>query len=210
MSELVRGVQLRSALPDDAPERLIELGRIAAAHGVAGWVKVQPYAGASTVLLRVKKWWLHAEPGGAFDAEPVTVQAARLQGHSVIAQLHNVTDRDQAEALRGRGVAVPRSAFPAPEADEFYWVDLLGCLLYGHAADTASPVLLGRVADVSDNGAHAVLNVTRLLADDQTGLVVMHDSKGRPLQVLVPFVAAHVHNVDLVARRIDSNWPVDF
>jgi len=189
---------------------LIELGRVTAAHGLQGWVKVQPYSqlnpqpnpAQSTVLLSVRQWWL--------DGTPIAVKTVRLQGSTVIAQLQGVHDRDQAEALRGRVVCVPRSAFPAPDADEYYWVDLIGCLLYGAAADTDAPVLLGRVADVSDNGAHAVLKVARLTPDEHGNLASVHDAKGRAVELLVPFVAAHVESVDLAARRIDSNWPADF
>jgi len=185
---------------------LIELGRITAAHGLQGWVKVQPYSqphpAQNTVLLHVKQWLL--------DDTPTTVKTARLQGNTVIAQLQDVHDRDQAEALRGRVIRVPRSAFPAPDADEYYWVDLLGCLLYGTAEHANSPVLLGRVTDISDNGAHAVLKVARLTPDEDGDLASVHDAKGRPLELLVPFVAAHVHHVDLAARRIDTNWPADF
>jgi len=183
---------------------LIELGRVIAAHGLQGWVKVQPYSrlnprpnpqpnpAQSTVLLSVRQWWL--------DGTPIAVKTVRLQGSTVIAQLQGVHDRDQAEALRGRVVCVPRSAFPAPDADEYYWIDLIGCLLYGTAADTDAPVLLGRVADVS----------ARLTPDEHGNLASAHDAKGRAVELLVPFVAAHVESVDLAARRIDSNWPADF
>jgi len=173
---------LAQSLPDDTPERLIGLGRIIAAHGVKGCVKVEPYAGQRTVLLGVKEWWLGPEQGPSCSlARPVAVQSARHQGNSLVAQLQGITDRNQAEALRGRTVAVPRSAFPAPEADEYYWVDLIGCLLYGRAADADDPVLLGQVNHVSDNGAHALLGVTRLKND-----VPVLDAKGRPIELLVP------------------------
>jgi len=182
--------------PDDLSDALVELGRVVAAHGLKGWVKVQPYSTQATVLLSAKTWWL---------AQPVAVLAARWQGNAVVAQLQGVADRDQAEALRGQVVRAPRSAFPAPEIDEYYWVDLVGCLLYGETAESTS-ALLGRVSAVSDNGAHALLTVVRLSPTLESVL----DAKGRAREVLVPFVAAHVQRVDLAARRIDSNWPVDF
>jgi len=197
----------------DTSERLIELGRIVAAHGLQGWVKVLPHSAHATVLRQVGQWQLQSGQGGV---RPVTVQATRLQGHAVVAQLQGVSDRDQAEALRGLTVCVPRSAFPAPDADEYYWVDLVGCLLYGKAdgvadpAGTNTPALLGEVIEVNDNGAHAVLTVARLRIADDATQVPVHDAKGRPVMVLVPFVAAHVHGVDVAARRIDTDWPVDF
>lgn len=51
--------QTREA-PSGPPEDLIEVARIVGAHGVRGWVKLQPFSGDSTVLDSVKTWWLSA------------------------------------------------------------------------------------------------------------------------------------------------------
>ena len=124
-----------------------------------------------------------------------------------MAQLQGITDRDQAEALRGHSVQAPRGSFPAPEEDEYYWVDLIGCALYSSA--NGEPALIGVVGEVLDNGAHAVLKVSlqKVGADGPEPIL---DAKGRPAEMLVPFVRAHIHAVDLAARRIDSDWPAEF
>lgn len=187
------------------PADLVELGRIAGAYGVQGWVKVEPYTAQSQVLLRVREWWLRRDTPANAQTSAIKVVKSRTQGSTIVAQLTGIDDRDQAGALRGARVWVPRAAFPAADADEYYWVDLIGCLLYGHQDD--HPALLGRVSDVSDNGAHAVLHVTRLTDEPEPRPLL--DPKGREQETLVPFVSAHVHAVDLAARRIDSDWPVD-
>ncbi|EHK64845.1 16S rRNA-processing protein RimM [Achromobacter arsenitoxydans SY8] len=124
-----------------------------------------------------------------------------------MAQLQGIADRDQAEALRGFSVQAPRGSFPAPEEDEYYWVDLIGCALYTSA--NGEPALIGVVGEVLDNGAHAVLKVLLQKAGAE-GPESILDAKGRPAEMLVPFVRAHIHAVDLAARRIDSDWPVEF
>ncbi|KDC12673.1 hypothetical protein AZ19_3260, partial [Bordetella bronchiseptica E012] len=102
-----------------------------------------------------------------------------------------------------------RSAFPAPADDEYYWVDLIGCALYSDADGESR--LLGVVDEVFDNGAHAVLKVLRQqIQPGQSEPVPLVDAKGRPLEELVPFVGAHIRHVDLAARRIDSDWPLDY
>lgn len=137
------------------------------------------------------------------------VLQARVHGGAVVAQLAGIDDRDQAEALRGCFVQAARSAFPAPADDEYYWVDLIGCALYSDA--DGEPRLLGVVDEVFDNGAHAVLKVLRQqIQPGQPGPVPLLDPKGRPLEELVPFVRAHIRHVDLAARRIDSDWPLDY
>jgi len=126
-----------------------------------------------------------------------------------VAQLQGVDDRDQAEAMRGCVVMAARSAFPAAAEGEYYWVDLIGCDLYT-TDQGAEPELLGPVVEVLDNGAHAILRVQRKAADASGALQPVLDAKGRALELLVPFVQAHIQNVDLVARRIDSDWPADY
>ena len=167
---------------------------------------------------------------GVSDTSPIPhgvvydVLQVRPQGSSIVAELKGLSDRDDAEALRGQIVSVSRSDFPPASADEYYWVDLIGCQVFGVSAENASqdsdasinatpddePVLLGLVHEVGDNGAHAILRVRRqrLLPDGSTQDVL--DAKGRPQELLIPFVAAHVSNVDLQARRIDTDWPDAF
>jgi 16S rRNA processing protein RimM len=202
--------------PDDAvPDDLVEVGRVAMAHGVRGWLKIQPYSPQAEALLNAPVWWLKApdsvlEPGALSRLRGMTVQACRRQGGQfLVAQLAGVGDRDAAESLRAFTLWVPRAAFPAAEDDEYYWVDLIGCDFYGQA-ESGVPVLLGRVGQVLDNGAHAVLQVDCGFRDDAGVFQVRQDARGRPVQALVPFVAAHVHRVDLPNRRIDSDWPADF
>ncbi len=203
---------------------LVVLARVSDAHGIRGWLKLHPYAQDGEALLSAKTWWLAPPapviPGQAPDAarpgqdrpgaarpdaaRPHQVLTCRWHGAHLIAHLDGMTDRSQAEALRGSLVLLPRAHFPEPDEDEYYWVDLVGCRLYGRQGDEA--VLLGVVDEVLDNGAHAVLKVQRRDADGQ----VLLDSRGRAQETLVPFVKAHVHAVDLAGRRIDSDWPAEF
>ncbi len=43
------------------PDDLIELGRVLGAHGIKGWVKIQPFSSDSSALASATKWWL-ADP----------------------------------------------------------------------------------------------------------------------------------------------------
>ncbi|MDH1179890.1 ribosome maturation factor RimM [Achromobacter mucicolens] len=202
-----------AATSNAAPTDLVELGRITAAYGVKGWVKVQPHSANAEVLLSASQWWLTRPvpelARGAVASAPVAfkILQARSQGATVVAQLQGITDRDQAEALRGHSVQAPRGSFPAPEEDEYYWVDLIGCALYSSAS--GEPTRIGVVSEVLDNGAHAVLKVLLQKGEGENPEPVL-DAKGRPAEMLVPFVRAHIHAVDLAARHIDSDWPADF
>src|SRR5690606_4374435 len=148
------------------------------------------------------------QAGEPLPAMPISVLSSRPHGATVVAQLQGYTVREEVEALRAHTVSVSRAQFPAAEDDEYYWIDLIGCRLMGEL--NGEPTLIGEVLDVTDNGAHAVLKVGRASLDSQGNLVFARDKNGRVVDILVPFVEAHIQHVDLNARRIDSDWPADF
>ena len=183
------------------------------AYGVRGWVKIQPHSADAPTLLAADVWWLKApvppgKTGALSSPRAARVLASRPQGATVVAQLDSVPDRDCAETMKGHTVWVSREAFPAAEDDEYYWVDLIGCLLFGE--HEGQPALIGQVVEVIDNGAHGILRVARATQDGAGELTFVQSDKGRVEEVLVPFVRAHVHTVDLANKRLDSNWPVEF
>jgi 16S rRNA processing protein RimM len=172
------GLIENAGLPADA----VEVGRIAGAWGVKGWFKVQPYAGDPQALFSSKRWHLQ-EP-----AALLRITQSRAHGGFVVASAQEVPDRNAAQALKGARVFVARSSFPTAGADEYYWVDLIGCAVVNREGTA-----LGTVADLLDTGAHSVLRVVH--GDDER---------------LIPFVAAHVDGVDLPARRITVDWQADY
>ncbi|MEO6986372.1 MAG: ribosome maturation factor RimM [Paralcaligenes sp.] len=197
-----------------APEDLIELGRIVSAYGIKGWVKIAPHSTQAEVLLAANGWWLKApapvlgSAGVSSSARAAKVLDCRMQGTTVVAQLDLAPDRNGAEALKGYTVWVSRGLFPSSADDEYYWVDLIGCRLFGQ--DQGQSALIGKVLEVADNGAHALLRVERGVLDEHGSLVPLLGANGRAQEVLVPFVRAHIQAVDIVGKRIESNWPVDF
>jgi 16S rRNA processing protein RimM len=218
---------MRTAPAPAAPADLVELGRVVSAYGVRGWVKIQPYSTQGNVLLGADSWWLKApaavHSAGALPCpRQAKVVQCRAHGSTIVARLDTLTDRTGAEAAKGSVVCMPRAAFPPCDPDEYYWVDLIGCQLWGER--DGRPALIGRVADVIDNGAHALLRVVRADATDgvagqgdataatavATDAVAKKNMRKRADTVLVPFVGAHVHTVDLANKRLDSNWPADF
>ena len=196
------------AIDPAAPADLVEVGRVAEAYGVRGGIKIQPYSAQPDALLAARTWWL-SKPGKP-GPQRVEVASAKRHGAGVAATWTGVADRDQALAWKGWTVLVPRSVFPKPAEGEFYWVDLIGCELFGVDAQ-GGQVALGSVSDVSDNGAQAILHVARVVpvAADQPRQPML-DAKGGQVETLVPFVDAYIRGVDLDARRIESDWPADF
>jgi 16S rRNA processing protein RimM len=176
------------------PQDAVEVGRVLDAWGVKGWIKVQAFSADPQALFLTKRWYLQPPeqpraPGAAPLPTLLKVTQAREHGDAIVAAVQEVTDRNGAEALRGARVFVSRSSFPTAQADEYYWVDLIGLDVVNREG-----LQLGRVADLLDTGAHSVL---RIEADGG-------------VERMVPFVAAYVDQVDLPGRRITVDWSTDW
>jgi 16S rRNA processing protein RimM len=98
--------------------RFVEVGRLGAAHGVRGWLRVQSFTDPPERLFEWKRWLL----GG----REVRLIEARQQGNGWIAQLEGIADRDAASRLTGQMVSVERTELPPVKESEHYRDDLLG------------------------------------------------------------------------------------
>jgi 16S rRNA processing protein RimM len=178
-------------LPADA----IEVGRIADAWGIKGWFKILPYSASPEALFSSKRWYLQpAEKGPkVFDGTVLLrIKEAREHSDTVVASSHEVPDRTAAESLRGARIFVSRASFPTPDADEYYWVDLLGLDVVNREG-----LPLGQVKDLMATGP-------------QTVLVLSFEQDGKPQERMIPFVSAYIDQVDLAARRITVDWQPDY
>lgn len=178
------------------PEDALEVGRIGEAWGLKGGFRVFAYAEPPLALLAASRWHLRPadepRPAAAPSIPPLLeIVSVRARGDGYVASSPSVTDRTAAEALRGARIFVARSEFPVPDADEFYWVDLIGMAVVNRAE-----VVLGSVVGLLDNGAHSVLRVQRL--------------GEAAAELLIPFVSVYVDQVDLPARRIEVDWELDY
>jgi len=197
------------------PDDLIELGRVLGAHGIKGWLKIQPFSSDSSALASATKWWL-ADPQSPLaptDSHfstfvPAPVVWAKSHGNFFLASLKNTTDRNAAEALKGQRIFVSRADFPKPVKDEYYWVDLIGCRVT--TSESGEPVPLGVVESILENPAHSILSVRQQAVREDGVWCDRLDAKGKPVITLIPFVAAHVQSVDLAERVIATDWPRDF
>ncbi len=159
------------------------MGRIAAPFGIKGWVKVQTFSDDPGALLEFDSWRI----GRGEQQRDYAVSDSQDHSNTLVAKLEGVNDRDQAFALRGLEVSVPREALQAPAEGEFYWADLIGLV-----AVNRQGIELGRVDSLMETGAHDVLVI-----------------KGNK-EHLIPFIAAFVGTVDIAAGKIGVDWGEDY
>jgi 16S rRNA processing protein RimM len=162
------------------------VGRIGRPHGVRGEVTVQ---------VRTDDPELRFAPGATLQTEPASagpLVVEDLHAHSgrLLLTFVGVRDRTAAEALRGALLVVDVDPEDSPEdPEEFFDHQLVGL-----AAVTVDGTVVGEVQEVLHLPGQHVLAIRRA-GGDEAG------------EVLVPFVAAMVPEVDLAGRRVVLNPP---
>ena len=155
------------------------LGAIAGPHGVRGAFKIKTFTADEAAIGDYGP--LETEDG----ARRMAVRVVRvLKPGLVLATAPEITSPEAARALSGVKLFVDRSALPAiDDEDEFYIEDLVGL-----SAVFPDGAPAGRVKAVHDFGAGDILEVDRI--------------PGRNKSALLPFTRALVPTIDLAGGRI--------
>lgn len=159
----------------------VQIGQIAAPHGIRGAVRVEPTTDFPDRLRSLRRVWLDEVLGDPWECAEWTVA-----GRSVILKLQAVATREQALALKGRRIVLPVDELPPLGEDVFYWHQLLGLRVRDPAGREVGTVVHVR----RHGGAHDFLEVEK--ADGGSFWVPMV----RPLVERVDLAAGVVH-VDL-------------
>jgi 16S rRNA processing protein RimM len=137
-------------------------------------------AGDRTALAALAAWWL--------DGAEWRVEQTKMHSAWLLAKLAGIETREQALALKGKAIAVPRAALPEPADGIYYWADLVGLEVVN-----LQGLVLGVVKGMVSSGAQDVMELT-----------------GAQRSRLLPWVPAIVKRVDLEARRIEVDWGADW
>jgi len=163
---------------------LIPMGRLGAARGLKGWLRVKSFADPPAQLQNYPNWNLLVNG----QCREMTLQRFRITPRGLECLLEGIDTRDAAEALRGAEIRVNRANLPPAGKDEWYWADLEGLEVRNLKGEP-----LGRVSGLMATGANDVLIV-----------------EGRRRR-LIPFVpGSRVREVNLQERRLIVDWdPAD-
>lgn len=166
-------------MSESAP--LVTLGNISGVHGLKGWVKVFSHTDPREAILDYQPWLLGE------DSKKVRIERGQAHGKTIIASLPGVATPEQARALVGQAIRVPRGALPDSSDGRWYWTDLLGLTVINTEGQR-----LGTVEKMLETGANDVMVL------------------GGERERLVPFVTGQVvRNVDLDNREIHVDWHPD-
>ena len=162
---------------------LITVGHILGAHGVRGQVKVYSLTEPRENIVDFSPWII--DQGASRSQLEVT---GKRQGKNVLAELHGISTRDQAEALTGAMILIRRHQLPQLEEGEFYWSQITGLQVIN-----LQGLELGRVDHLIETGANDVL--------------VVQGERER----LIPYVMDDVvKSIDLEQQKIVVDWQEDY
>jgi 16S rRNA processing protein RimM len=163
--------------------KLILVGRVAGAFGVKGEVRLSAYTAEPKTLLGFKALLRQ-------DGSPgVTLLSGRVQKGDLIVRMREVSTKEEADAMRGLLLHVPREALPEPDEEEFYLTDLIGL-----AVATPQGETLGKVKAVQDFGAGDILEI-----DPARGGASWY----------LPFTRECVPEVDIAGGKITAVRPAE-
>lgn len=157
------------------------MGVILAPHGLRGDVHVKSFADVPADIAAYGP--LVSKDGQRqFDLSIVRETQKRLTVH-----IKGVDDRNQAEALKGTELYIPRDRLPEPGDNTFYHTDLIGL-----EAITQDGDVVGIVSAVENYGASDVLEIKTPNSKDV---------------IMIPFTDAFVPEVSLEAGTVTVVLP---
>ena len=128
--------------------RLILVGQIGGGFGVRGEVRVTAFT-ADPLALTAYGPLLRADGSVA-----LTLISTRPDKNGVVGRAKEIATKEEADALRGLKLHVPRDRFPEPDEDEFYLADLIGVQARG-----TDGAVMGQVKSVQNFGADDMLEI---------------------------------------------------
>lgn len=162
-------------------DAMICVGAISGAFGVQGEVRIKSFCAEPEAIADYAP--LSTEDG----AREFTIKITRSVKGGFAARLSSVSNREDAEALKGTRLYAPRDRLPGLPDDEFYHADLIGL----QVVDTGGAVL-GTIRSVQDHGAGDILEIT---------------GPGLKNPAMLPFTRDAVPAVDLSAGRVIVDPP---
>jgi len=162
----------------------ISVGKISGIFGIKGWVKVFSFTDPRENILTYSPWLLKKDD----RTKTLNVIDGQLQGKTIVAQLADIDDRDQAANLMGWDIFISRDQLPKAAKGEYYWSELIGLNV-----ETIDGIQLGVVDSLLETGANDV--------------VIVRGERER----VIPFLQGQtIIDVELDTGKLIVDWDPEF
>ncbi len=177
--------------PAQQPAHPLVLGKLGAAYGIRGWLKVFSSTEEASSIFDYQPWVIQY----AGKWQQIELESWRHHNQDMIIKISGIDDRDAATLLTHCEIVVDSTQLPDLAEGDFYWKDLMGCRvinLQGYE--------MGKVIDLMETGSNDVLVVKANLKD-------AFGARER----LIPFLNEQViRKVDLTSSIIEVDWDPGF
>jgi len=174
---------LSNSAPSISNNKRLLVGKINGLFGIQGWVKVFSHTNPRKNILSYQPW--HIEVNGQWQT--LDIIKGREQGKTLVAQIKDVHDMDQARTFIGIDIYINKSQLPKLNKGEYYWEDLIGLNVINQ-----EKIVLGKVSSLVDTGSNSVL--------------VVNGKK----EHWVPYIEPFLISVDIDKQQIVVDWDDNF
>ncbi len=160
------------------------IGRLGKAKGLRGEIKVIPLTDDPKRFNQLKACFLENEKGDLLFEK--NIASCHIVNQEVSLRFADITDRNQAEDLRGLYISVKREDAISLKENSFFIADLIGCSVYDQEKG-----LLGKISHIQS--AYS------------SDIIIVHMDGKKDL--LYPNLKSIVQNIDLENQRVDIILP---
>ncbi len=165
-------------LSPSVPDGRIVIGRVGAAHGIHGDLRIIPLTDFPERFSALREVMV--------GDELLHVAHVKPQGKNFLMRFREYTVREEAQRLTGRLLTVAREEAAPLDEGEYYVFDIIGLTVY----------------DEEDNELGSVENVLRTGSND---VYAVRSEDGREL--LIPALRAVVQSIDVPSGRMTVRLP---
>jgi 16S rRNA processing protein RimM len=163
------------------PDGIVALGEIVTTHGIAGWLKLNPYNFDSPLLSSLSNVIL-VKNGTRTAAQ---VESARPHGRQILLKLCGIDDIESARRWIGSSLSVPEEALATPAPGQYYHYQVIGL-------------------EVFDTSGARIGTLKQIWSTPASELYVV---AGLDKEHLIPAVKEIIAEVDLAAGRMIVDLP---
>ena len=169
--------RLSPSVPDTSNERIV-IGRVGAAHGIRGDLRIIPLTDFPERFTALREVMV--------GDELLHIEQMKPQGKNILMRFREYGVREEAQRLTGRLLTVAREEAAPLDEGEYYVFDIVGLTVY----------------DEEDNELGSVENVLRTGSND---VYAVRSEDGREL--LIPALRAVVQSIDVPSGRMTVRLP---
>ena len=160
------------SVPNTSNERIV-IGRVGAAHGIRGEVRIIPLTDFPARFAALREVMV--------GDELLHIESVKPQGKNFLMRFREYTVREDAQKLTGRLLTVARAEAAPLDEGEYYVFDIVGLTVY----------------DEEDNELGTVENVLRTGSND---VYAVRSEDGR--EILIPALRKVVRTIDVPNGRM--------